>query len=318
MSRTVHPGATGVDASFARPPGPRLVELGYQFLVGYISVPPASPKKNLTPAECAEYLKFVFLLLVWEMTAVRASQGAAYGTLDGANAKQLAIAREMPFDVPILVADDTNTTAVNVTAQEAYMRAFAAACAPYPIGIYGDVDILYRCQDLWVLGWLPNAWSWSGGSRAIAEATARALGAHVLQHTGYYIDGTWAVDPDEVIAPFQAWGLGTDPQPQETDMTLSIDDIYRDAETGNDKFALMFDGTLRPLSAVELTSRGIPVTAALGKPLDKTARDTLGAYAPPAVTPIDYDKLAAAVAAKIPPVVVPPYLTKVTLSGTLA
>jgi hypothetical protein len=91
------------------------------------------------------------------------------------------------------------------------MRAAADSCHPYPMGIYGDTDILGRCSGLWQIGWLPNAWSWSGSSRRDAEAKAKAAGAHVLQHTGFYIDNTWAVDPNEAIADFPAWGLAVDP-----------------------------------------------------------------------------------------------------------
>lgn len=307
MARTVHAGAKGVDVSFARPPGQRLVDLGYTFGVGYLSVPPASPGKNLTKAECLNYLLYIFLLLVWEMTAGRANLGALYGTQDGFNAAKLAAQRGAPTDVPILVADDTNTTPQNVTAQEAYMRAFAKACAPYPIGIYGDVDILYRCADLWVIGWLPNAWSWSGGSRAIAEATARALGVHVLQHTGYYIDGTWAVDPDECIRPFPAWGLGSDPQPVvEDDM-----DVVTNAEqlTPTDppltvKFAVAYRGqSLYHLSGPEWAAGG----SKDGVALSNTDLDAIAAIPMP-TTPaptFDIDALATAIAAKIPPATFP-------------
>ena len=137
--------------------------------------------------------------------------GASYGTQDGTNAKAQAGLRDYPTDVPILCAVDTNTTATNVVKQEAYVRAFAVAAAPYPIGIYGDTDILGRCAGLWQIGWLPSAWSWSGTSRAQAEAKAKALGAHVLQYTGFYIDQIWAVDPNVAINDFPAWGLTPDP-----------------------------------------------------------------------------------------------------------
>jgi hypothetical protein len=210
MTATVRAGATGVDFSFAKPPPARLVELGYQFVVGYISVAPSSPAKNITAEQCQGYLAAgLKVLLVWEMTASRANLGASYGTQDGTHAKTEAFVRNYPADVPILVADDTNTVATNIDAHEAYVRAFAIACAPYPIGIYGDTDILERCTGLWQIGWLPNAWSWSGSSRKDAEAKARAIGAHVLQRTGFYIDNVWAVDPNDAIADFPAWGHTT-------------------------------------------------------------------------------------------------------------
>jgi hypothetical protein len=204
---TVKAGEKGVDFSFAKPPGDRLLELGYTFVVGYISVPPSNPAKNISKAQCEAYIAAgLKVLLVWEQTATTPNQGALVGTSNGRDAKLLAEARGYPTDVPILTAVDTNTVILNIAAQEAYVRAFAVACAPYPIGIYGDTDILSRCQGLWRIGWVPNAWSWSGSSRLNTEAKARALGAHVLQRTGYHIDNSWAVDPNEAIADFPAWG----------------------------------------------------------------------------------------------------------------
>jgi hypothetical protein len=196
-------GDTGVDFSFARPPAARLIELGYTFGVGYISVPPAAATKNISKAEFDAYeAAGIDMYLVWEMNSSRANLGAPYGTTDGRDAARLAAERGYPTHKPILVADDTNTTPTTIDAQEAYMRAFAAACVPYPIGIYGDTDILARCAGLWAVGWVPNAWSWSGVSRADAEAKAAAVGAHVLQHKGFYIDNVWAVDPNVVIREF--------------------------------------------------------------------------------------------------------------------
>lgn len=238
MARTIRAGERGVDCSFARPPAARLLELGYTFLIGYDSMPPAAPAKNLTKVESDEYeAAGIEVFRVWEMSASRANLGAAYGTLDGTAAKNHAIARGDPTWRPLLAADDTNTTtgvlgalmaigrairsAVmgsggNIDAQEAYMRAFHAAYAPYEMGIYGDTDILERCRDIWRLAVLPNAWAWSGRSRAEAEAKARALGVQILQRKGFYIDNVWAVDPNEVIADFPT--PIAPPPPEDPDM----------------------------------------------------------------------------------------------------
>lgn len=221
MSGTVKAGERGVDFSFARPPAARLVELGYTFVVGYISVPPASPAKNITRAQCEEYLAAgLKVLLVWEMSATRANLGAACGATDGAAAKRLADALGYPPDVPIIMADDTDTTGVvakvfaalkrlfsggNIDAHEDYCFAALGAIGINGIGEYGDCDILERTRGLWRIGWVPNAWGWSARSRAAADARAVAIGAHVLQRKGFYIDNTWAVDPNEAIADFPAW-----------------------------------------------------------------------------------------------------------------
>jgi hypothetical protein len=226
---TVKAGERGVDFSFAKPPPHRLLELGYTFVVGYISIPPATAAKNISQAECEAYLAAgLKVLLVWEMSATRPNLGAPAGALDGRNASFQAAIRGYPEDVPILAAVDTNSVPTNIAAHADYLEAFADNCGPYPIGVYGDTDILTRCNGLWRIGWVPNAWSWSGSSRANAEAKARALGAHVLQRTGFHIDGLWAVDPNDVIADFPAWGTVTEPPPEpptdiaETEETVRI------------------------------------------------------------------------------------------------
>ena len=210
---TVHTGEKGFDSSFSHPPVQRTVDFGFTFRVGYISVPPASPGKNITLAECTETINAgQKLLLVYEMDAARPNLGATYGAIDGKNAALCAGALGCPTDVPILSAADLNSFVANIDRHEAYMRAFAANCGPWPMGIYGDTDILARCAGLWQIGWVPlGAWAWSGTSYADARAKAKAIGAHVLQHTGFYIDNTWAVDPNEAIADFPAWGLAVDP-----------------------------------------------------------------------------------------------------------
>jgi hypothetical protein len=218
----VKAGEKGVDFSFARPPAARLLELGYTFVVGYISVPPASSAKNITKAECDTYIAAgLKVLLVWEMSATSPNQGAPAGQSHGRDAKLAAALRGYPFEVPILVAVDTNTTPALIDAHEAYVRAFAQQCAPYPVGIYGDTDILGRCSGLWRIGWVPNAWSWSGSSRLNAEANARRVGAQVLQRKGFWIDDRWAVDPNEAIADFPAWGLEV---PTPTPQPPTVDD----------------------------------------------------------------------------------------------
>jgi len=212
MPATVRAGEKGVDFSFAKPPAARLLELGYTFVVGYISIPPATAAKNLSKAQCDGYLAAgLKVLLVWEMSATRPNLGASAGATDGRNAAFQAAERGYPPDVPILTAVDTNTTAVNGDAHQDYVEAFADNCSPYPVGVYGDTDILTRCSGLWRIGWVPNAWSWSGSSRKDAEAKAATVGAHVLQRTGFHIDGLWAVDPNDAIADFPAWGVAVEP-----------------------------------------------------------------------------------------------------------
>lgn len=266
----VRPGETGVDFSWTKPPASRLVELGYTFVVGYISVPPASAGKNITKAQCDEYIAAgLKVLLVWEMSAETPNQGYWRGRTDGVGARIQAEKRGYPVDVPILTAVDTNTTTANIGAHTEYVRGFVETVAPYPVGIYGDTDILRRVQG-WRIGWVPNAWGWSAASRVLAEAEAAAVGAHVLQRKGFYIDDKWAVDPNVAVREFPAWGKSTLPHPETPPpapippVLLEEDDMHfithseqrGDKAPGIDVWAIMPDGSKRPVSWLESVARG--------------------------------------------------------------
>lgn len=240
MSVLVHKGQTGVDFSFARPPAARLVELGYDFVVGYISVLPAAPAKNITQAQCEEYLAAgLKVLLVWEMNAARANLGSSYGTADGANARTAAANLGYPTDVPILFAVDTGFNGL----QPAYIRAAAAACIPYPAGIYGGTMILAATLGDWALGWVPiSAYAWSGAkSVADARAKAIAIGAHCLQYKSFFLDGIWAIDPNVATQDFPAWGLSQPVPPQGEDMATVVTNSQDH----------VFDGVTYPPGAVK-------------------------------------------------------------------
>jgi hypothetical protein len=234
MAAVIRTGERGVDFSFSKPPAARLVELGYNFVVGYISIPPASPSKNLTKAQCEAYIAAgLKVLVVWEMDAARPNKGATYGELDGKAARLEAIKLGYPVDeVSIITACDLNSFLDNIDQHERYVRGFHKTSEQEFIGLYGDTDILARTTDVWNIGWVPvGAWAWSGTSYANAVAKAHAIGAHVLQQRGFWLDNQWAVDPNDAIADFPAWGTPTQP-PQGDDMTRSkIFTIFNDKRT---------------------------------------------------------------------------------------
>lgn len=304
----VRAGERGFDSSFSHPPVARTVELGLTFRVGYISVPPASPGKNITIQECLDTINAGQKLnLVFEMSATRATLGAAYGALDGAAAKQEALRRGQPTDVPIILADDTSTTVANLPKKADYFAAAAETAKPFDIGIYGGVKILRATAGLWKIGWVPiTAWSWSVSlaklpnetseaynkrGRAAATQAAIDVGAHCLQDTGFYIDNTWAIDPNTAIADFPAWGLDVGPPTQgDDDMAIVLTNSDADSALGAQrvsKWRLMDDGrkrhipTLAELKAlgdvpgVDMTDAELnaipdwtpPTTSAVGGPL---------------------------------------------------
>lgn len=199
----VNPGELGVDFSFTKPPPALLLTKGYTYVVGYLTEPPSDVGKRLLNP--LDYVNAgLGVLLVWEQSATEANKGYDEGRRDGADARRDASALGYPVHIPILAACDTNTTAANAQTQVAYMKGFHETCGT--MGIYGDVDILRATTGYWSIGWLPNAWSWSGSSRADAVAKGRAAGVHVYQSTGFYIDGLYPVDPNRADIAFPAWG----------------------------------------------------------------------------------------------------------------
>lgn len=231
MSATVRAGERFADFSYSKPPPDALLTNGFTGFIGYVSVPPSNPDKNISKEQCRGYLDAGLNGgLVWEMSAASSTFGARVGATHGRQAADEVHARGLPEDVPIMVADDCGTTTANIGPKQDYMQAFNGNSGwPAGIGIYGGVKTLVRCQGLWRIGWVPtSAWSWSVSlarlpketladynirGRAAAETAAHDVGAHVLQRSSYLLDGVWSIDPNDVIADFPAWGAASQPTP---------------------------------------------------------------------------------------------------------
>ena len=152
------------------------------------------------------------VLLVFESTTTRPFDGAAAGTADGAVAKDRAGKVGYPTSVPIMAAVDTDVTAKTLPTVLAYLDAFAAACAPYPLGIYADTDVIEAMAGRSVLNWKPNARAWSPKPSSLV---------HVQQHASTTVAGA-VVDTNTALRPFTAWLPHDEPTtiqpPQEDDM----------------------------------------------------------------------------------------------------
>lgn len=208
-TRWIQPGEIGVDFSYTKPPPALLVAKGYTFVVGYLS---PNPAKNLLNPQA--YLDAgLAVIFVWEVTATQTNKGYTQGRIDGFEARRQANVFNMPY-LPIIAANDTNTTAANVSLQKSYMRGFAETCGR--MGEYDDTDLAGVTIDLWEIGWLPSAWSWSSTSKAAARAKALAIGFHVFQGFSFYLDGLYPIDPNEAVRPFEAWSTRVDTPPIET------------------------------------------------------------------------------------------------------
>lgn len=201
MIRWIQPGETGVDFSYTKPPPALLVAKGYTFVVGYLS---PNPSKNLLNPQ--SYLDAgLDVLFVWEVSATSPNGGRAKGIAHGIAAKDALDAFGYPYGVPVILAFDTNSVAGNIAAHIEYFNGFVDMVSPYVVGAYEDTDLAVLTNAETTADWLPLAWSWSGGSKADAEAKARALGFHVLQLKGFYIDDLYPVDPNLCIKAFPAW-----------------------------------------------------------------------------------------------------------------
>jgi len=289
--RRVLPGERGVDFAFSKPPPSRLKELGYTFVVGYIST---NPGKDLLHPQ--DYLNAgLAVVLVFELYAERPNGGAAFGTQDGTLALSKLVERKYPTQIPMIVAFDTNTVPTNITAHKAYFDAFAKAVYPYRIGAYEDTDLAKVTNAEDTIDWLPLAWSWSGLSQADARARAAALGYHVFQEKGFIIDNQWAVDPNIVVRPFTAWAL--EDEVSVPIVTNSEPRVWRGNTypAGVLKYVVMDDGRPRRASGGELIARGFTPSAALGTPWTNADFDDAGGdWTEPTVT------------VTVPPITIPP------------
>lgn len=238
-SRWVQPGERGADFSYTKPHPAILVEFGYTFVFGYFTTPPSNPKKILEAAvdpppvfKHGDYLDAGLVVgYVFEKAADRALAGAAAGVEDGLAFAAFLESIEYPPECSALAADDTATTGANIRIKQQYMDGFRSAMPNR--GIYAGSK-LGRVLD-WDLGWLPNAWSWSVGvntstavSRADAREAAIALGYHVIQSTGFYLDGLYPIDPNECVKPFLGW-VKTPEKPVEPDHTIIPTPLEEDA-----------------------------------------------------------------------------------------
>lgn len=212
----IRAGDIGVDYSYGRPDPVELARLGYRFACRYLSLT-STQKKVLQPEERdALHAAGLGIVLVFESAAERPLGGASAGQLDGALAARHARLLGYPTSVPLIAAVDIDITARTLPTAFAYVQGFADTCRPYPLGIYGDTDILNAVGARCVLGWLPNARAWS------PKTSTRV---HVRQHATTTVAGG-LVDTNTAIADFDAWGpisqhpdpLPPTPSPEDDDM----------------------------------------------------------------------------------------------------
>lgn len=158
----------GCDYSYARPAPSELYEVGYRFVMRYLSW---EPGKNIGPGELQElHASGLAVGFVWESTGVDAVLGGAgAGAQDGAEAGRLLNEMGVPSQVPIFWAFDTDDRAYDPAYWQgqlkAYGDAFAHACGHFAFP-YGSNRVI----DFFQGGWQTEAWADNQGTAVSSHA----------------------------------------------------------------------------------------------------------------------------------------------------
>jgi hypothetical protein len=125
-----------VDYSYARPDPAAIKAAGYRGVIRYVS---SKAAKNLTTTEADALRRAgLWIALVLEQSAQRASAGAAAGRIDAAFAEHQADLLGYPKDAVIFYAVDYDATAAQVADYFAGIR----AAATRPVGVYGGFKVI--------------------------------------------------------------------------------------------------------------------------------------------------------------------------------
>lgn len=191
--------ALGLDYSSGAPKAADVKAQGYSLVCRYLS---HTASKNLTPAERDDMLAHgVDIVLVWETTAARATEGAAAGEQDGVAAKAQAAALGLPSNAAIYFAVDTDTS--DLADVRAYLDGAKPKIIPHPLGVYGDYNIVENLVGSDAqYGWQTIAWSHGAVSR---KAALFQNGRQVA------VDGV-TCDLNEIKGPYGGWLDEADPQ----------------------------------------------------------------------------------------------------------
>ena len=208
----------GIDTCVRIPDAKALYDKGIRFVCRYL-VPTKAYDKAVTMAEAGKIIDAgLGLLLCWETSANRASEGAKAGTKDGETARKCAQELGVPENAAIYFAVDYRPPLHDYDAIETYLRTAAHACAPYGCGIYGPFDIVEemtrRLPTLYA--WQCVAWSdgkvsasadvyqyqWQGGPEAAALTSELGYAVDLdtcedLQKAGMWLPDTskpWYAD----------------------------------------------------------------------------------------------------------------------------
>lgn len=191
-----------VDAAWTKPAAAAAGAAGYAGLIGYVS---ADASKDLTAAVIADYHAHrLGVLLVFETTSTRAQAGEGAGQADRVYAETRASTLGFPREIPIFYAVDEQVAPAVVLP---YFRGVhTGAC--WPVGVYGDLDVVeaVMAAGLATYGWQTCAWS-GGRVSQVAHLYQR------LTPTRPPIAGVPAgsYDEDVVLRPLPLWTPASPP-----------------------------------------------------------------------------------------------------------
>jgi hypothetical protein len=184
-----------LDYAFQHPPMTAIQNSGAVGVLRYAC--PAGAPKRITPDEAKQIRAAgLWLGLVFESTATRATQGHAAGLADAQMAAQQACAIGYPNTAPLFFAVDQDTDWASVAS---YFQGVKDAKMPNPRGAYGSYDIVEGAAAAGV----PYLW------QTVAWSKGRTSGrAHLYQRNSSKqpVDGT---DENVLMHPLPLWGAPT-------------------------------------------------------------------------------------------------------------
>lgn len=192
----------GIDFAWGKPDPAAVKAAGYTFVIGYIS---RDPTKDLTREQALAYqAQGLGVLLVWEWTSGRALAGADAGIADAKEAIGKAQGRGYPDDVPILFADDTDSTAVQVRPYFGAISSIRPCSGAY--GPYKVVDPLLADGTI-RFGWQTCAWGTmdADGREIISQR------AHLYQRLRPTTALQGSFDEDVLLRPLPMWTSSIQP-----------------------------------------------------------------------------------------------------------
>lgn len=171
-----------VDYSFARPDPKEIRRKGYIGAIRYLAPEsPATHGKILHPTERdALHEAGLGILLVFESTAKRATEGQAAGEADRKTAEQMAKTLGYPASFPIFYAVDGDYEPAKV---EDYFQGITAKPPTHKVGVYGSRRVGECLKQLGLVEFVWQTEAWNGATVSKAADLYQRIGASSIPST---------------------------------------------------------------------------------------------------------------------------------------